>query len=244
MVNISIGECLGKGWEGLKRHPGTAIGGYFLYCLISAVGGNIPYLKILFFIFVAAPLIGGVVIFFLRLAKDAAPAVGNIFAGFRKYGKFMGAFWLLAVVILFCALPALVALLLGAAAASPWGDRAASAIALTGGLASVVILIAAAMRWAFVFFLLADEENLGVIAAFNKSVELTKGWRGKLFGMLWVMGLFIICGLLLLIVGVFVTAPITGIGFAWLYIEAKRQRWGTQPGVAAPLVTSPPPPIG
>jgi uncharacterized membrane protein len=242
VINVSVGECLGKGWEGLKRHPGTAIGGYFLYCLISGAGWSIPYLNILFFIFVAAPLGGGLVIFFLRLAKDASPAVGNIFAGFRKYGKFMGAFWLLAVVILFCALPALVAVLL--VAASPWGDRAASAIALTGGLASVVILIAAAMRWAFVFFLLADEENLGVIAAFNKSVELTKGWRGKLFDMLWVMSLFIICGLLLLIVGVFVTVPITGIGFAWLYIEAKRQRWGTQPGLAPPPVTSPPPSMG
>ena len=247
MVNISIGECLGKGWEGFQRHPGTAIGGFFLYWLISMVGGSIPFLNILFLIFVSAPLAGGIVIFFLRLAKDASPAVGDIFDGFDKYWKFMGAFWLLYVMILACAIPAIIAVVFLPplpGAERQLGSVAVGVIAATGLLASVVIMIVVAIRWVFVFFLLADEENLGVIDAFKKSSELTRGWRGKLFGMLFVMSLFSFCGLLLLIVGMFVTAFIMGIGVAWLYLEAKRQVWGAQPGLAAPAVTSPLPPIG
>jgi len=244
MVNISIGECLGKGWEGFQRHPGTAIGGFFLYMLISVVGQSIPFLNIAFLIFVMAPLAGGVVIFFLRLAKDASPAVGDIFDGFDKYGKFMGAFWLLYVIVLACAIPAVIMVLIAVAAQRQIGDGAAAALMVTGGLASVVIVIVVAIRWVFVFFLLADEKNLGVIDAFKKSSELTRGWRGKLLLTLFVMSLVSFCGLLLLIVGMFVTGPIVGIGVAWLYVEAKRQVWGAQPGLAAPAVTSPLPPIG
>lgn len=125
-----------------------------------------------------------------------------------------------------------------------WVIRLAGIIVATGVIASLVIIIVVAIRWVFVFFLLADEQNLGVIDAFKKSSELTQGWRGKLFGMLFVMVLFSFLGVLLLIVGVFVTAPIVGIAVAWLYIEAKRQVWGTQPSLAAAPVTSPPPPIG
>jgi len=244
MVNISIGECLGKGWEGFQRHPGTAIGGFFLYWLISMVGGSIPFLNILFLIFVSAPLAGGIVIFFLRLAKDASPAVGDIFDGFDKYGKFMGAFWLLYVIVLACAIPALIAAVIAFAAQRSLGGTAVGIIAVTGVVASLVIVIVVAIRWVFVFFLLADEKNLGVIDAFKKSSELTRGWRGKLLLTLFVMSLVSFCGLLLLIVGMFVTGPIVGIGVAWLYTEAKRQVWGVQPGLAAPAVTSPPPPIG
>jgi uncharacterized membrane protein len=240
MVNISIGECLGKGWEGFQRHPGTAIGGFFLYMLISTVGQSIPFLNIVFLIFIAAPLAGGLVILFLRLAKDASPAVGDIFDGFDKYGKFMGAFWLLYAIVLACAIPALIGVGIAMAAERQLGDGAA-AIGVTGALVSVVVVIVVAIRWVFVFFLLSDEENLGVIDAFKKSSELTRGWRGKLFGMLFVMSLVSFLGLLLLIVGMFVTGPIVGIGVAWLYTEAKRQVLGTQPGLAAPAVTAPPP---
>jgi len=245
MVNISIGECLAKGWEGLKRHPGTAIGGYFLYMLISLVGQSIPFLNILFLIFVMAPLAGGLVMFFIRLARDTAPAVGDIFGGFGKYGKFMGAFWLLYAIVLACAIPAIIAVVIAYFTAQrQLGDAAVGIIAATGVITSVVIIIVVAIRWVFVFFLLGDEENLRVFEAFNKSSELTKGWRGRLFFTLFVMVLFSFCGVLLLIVGIFVTAPIMGIGAGWLYTEAKRQVWGAQPGLAAPAVTLPPPPIG
>lgn len=238
MVNISIGECLGKGWEGFQRHPGTAIGGFFLYTLICVVGQSIPFLNIAFLIFVQAPLAGGLVILFLRLAKDASPAVGDIFDGFDTYGKFMGAFWLLYVAILGCAIPALIGVGIAMAAER---EGAAAAIGITGVLVSLVIVIVVAIRWVFVFFLLADEENLGVIDAFKKSSELTRGWRAKLLLTLFVMSLVSFLGILLLIVGMFVTGPIVGIGVAWLYTEAKRQVLGTQPGLAAPAVTSPPP---
>lgn len=244
MVNISIGECLGKGWEGFQRHPGTAIGGFFLYMLISVVGQSIPFLNIAFLIFISAPLAGGVVILFLRLAKDASPAVGDIFDGFHKYGKFMGAFWLLYAIVLACAIPALIGVGIAVYAARQLGDGAAAAIGVTGGLVSLVIVIVVAIRWVFVFFLLGDEENLGVIDAFKKSSELTRGWRVKLFLTLFVMGLISFLGILLLIVGMFVTGPIVGIGVAWLYVEAKRQVMASRGSLAPQPVTSPPPPIG
>jgi uncharacterized membrane protein len=211
------------------------------------VGQSIPFLNIAFLIFVSAPLAGGLVILFLRLAKDTSPAAGDIFDGFGKYGKFMGAFWLLYAIVLACAIPAIIAVVIFpplAGAERQLGDGATAALAVTGVLVLLVIVIVVAIRWVFVFFLLADEENLGVIDAFKKSSELTRGWRAKLFGMLFVMTLVSFLGVLLLIVGMFVTGPIVGIGVAWLYTEAKRQVWGVQPGLAAPAVTSPLPPIG
>jgi uncharacterized membrane protein len=132
MVNISIGECLGKGWAAFKRHPGTVLGGFFLYTLISVVGQSIPFLNIAFLIFIMAPLAGGLVILFLRLAKDASPAVGDIFDGFDKYGKFMGAFWLLYVAILGCAIPAIIAVAIAVAAERQLGSVAVGVIAVTG----------------------------------------------------------------------------------------------------------------
>jgi len=243
-VDISIGDCLGKGWAAFKRHPGTVLGGFFLYGIISLVGGNIPFLNILFTIFLAAPLAGGMAIFSLRLAKDASPAVGDIFDGFDKYWKFMGAYWLLALAGLLCAIPAIVSVVIAAVAERELGSAAVAVIAITGVAASVVIAVVVMLRWVLVYLLLADEDNLGVLDAFKKSSDLTSGWRGQLFLTLLVLGLFAFCGLLLLILGIFITGPVVAIGWAWLYMESKRQVMASRGSLAPQPVTSPPPPIG
>lgn len=211
---LSIGECVSDGWNGVKQNAGVAIGGFVVFFLIEFVGGVIPVVNIIFGLLVTPALMGGIMILSLNLARNSSPEVGDIFKGFRKYGSFLGAYWLFVVVYLVCLIPFFIGLGVDTARGSE-----PSALTIILGLVSLVILIIAMLRWCMVYYLVA--EGSGVTEAFTKSSKITEGYRGTIFLLGIVNFLIIIAGLLVLGLGYFVAAPIAMIAFASAYIKLK-----------------------
>lgn len=211
---LSIGECVSDGWNGLKQNAGAAIGGFVVFFIIEFVAGLIPVVNIIFVLLVTPALAGGLVILSLNLARNSSPEVGDIFKGFQKYGNFLGAYWLLVLISLLCCIPAFIGFGIDAARGS---DPSGFTIVL--GLVSAVIMIVVMLRLCMVFYLIA--EGSGVTEAFSKSTKITEGYRGTIFLLGIVNSLIIIAGLLVLGVGYFVAAPIAVIAFASAYIKLE-----------------------
>jgi len=212
---LSIGECVSEGWNGLKQNAGVAIGGFVIFFIIELVAGFIPVVNAIFGLFVSPALIGGIVILALNLARNNSPEVGDIFKGFQKYGSFLGAYWLFVLISLLCCIPAFIVFLIGSAAPT----EEPSTLAIIVALVSVVILVVVMLRWCMVFYLIADGN--GVMEAFRESARITEGYRGTIFLLGIVSFLIIIAGLLVLGLGYFVAAPIAMIAFASAYIRLK-----------------------
>ena len=110
---VGLGDAFSEGWAAFLKYPGLALGGYVLYTVIYAGASVIPFLGWLVGIFVGFPLFGGLVILSLKIVRGTDPEIGDLFAGFKDYWKWMGTGWLFVAVCLLCLVPA--NLLVGAA---------------------------------------------------------------------------------------------------------------------------------
>jgi len=81
--------------ESLKGKWGLAVGGMFIFCLVSAITEAI-WVGIL----VAGPLMGGLAIFSLAISRKQEVKLEQLFQGFNNFGKFLGAYWLTILFVL------------------------------------------------------------------------------------------------------------------------------------------------
>lgn len=212
--SLSIGQAVNDGWNGLKEFPGPAIGGILVVWVISFVLGLIPIINLINSFFIAPALTGGVAILSLNLKDRNNPKLANVFDGFSKYGRFLGLFWLILLIMLGCMIPGGIVLGIGAAVES-------TALIVIGSLVVMVVVVIVAIRLCFSFLLAADTE-LTAKECIKKSMELTKGYSPKI--LLWGIVAYgiILLGILCLGIGVFVASPIVIISLASLF----RQRAG------------------
>ena len=234
MNNITLGRCFSEGLTAFKNYLWLAIGAYLLYTVISAVGGNIPFVNFLYAILVAFPLVGGFMMLFLNIVKGANSEIGQLFNGFSDWVRWMGVGWLLVLYMLVAMLIGAVPFLIFLAIAAAVGIDSGPGIFLmvVGGIASVVAIAAIAVRWMFVYYIAADE-GATATEAIKKSAEMTEGMRPQLFWIAFVLALFAWVGVIALGVGVIVTSAISQCAMAALYLDVKQAR--------APAVPATPP---
>ena len=221
---LSIGACVNDGWNGFKRNAGVAIVGFLVYLAVAFAGGMIPFFNIVFSLFIIPALAGGLTILSLNLLRNNSPAVGNIFRGFQKYSSFLGAYWLLLLIALVCLIPVGIGYLIRELSGS---DALAALVIL--GIVSAIILIVVMLRWCMVYYLIAD--GSAVMPAFRESARITKGYRWTIFLLGIVNALIMILGVLALVVGYFVAAPVVMVAYASAYERLK--------GFAASAVRAP-----
>jgi hypothetical protein len=232
--SLRLGEALGTGWRRMWRYPGPAIGGFALYVLMCVGVGWIPCLGSLADIAVVPPLVGGYMILAMKVVDDRDPKLGDLFAGFRAYWKWMGIHWLYTAIVL-GALGALGVLgLIGYFVL--WENAellsAGAAIAVAGVIAFAAVAVIAVsvgvlVTWAFIYY--AGVEAAGALDTFAISGELTRGRRLQLLWMWIALGLISGAGVLVLVLGVFVTAPLATLAGAALYRQVN-----PRPEVTAP----------
>jgi len=220
--SLRLGEALATGWRAMWRHPGPAIGGFALYVLMCVGIGWIPCLGPLADIAVVPPLVGGCMILMMNVVDDRDPKVGDLFAGFRAYWKWMGIYWLYNAIVLVALVPLGILTLIGYFVLWESAERLSegTAIAVSGvvALAAVAVIavwVAVLIRWMLAFY--AGVEAADTFGAFAISGELTKGRRLQLLWMWIVLGLISGAGVLALVLGVFVTAPLAILAGAALY---------------------------
>jgi len=89
---ISIGDCIGRAWELIKRDFWFLVGASFVAGLIGA-GGFIPYLGAVASIIIGGPMMGGLNALYLKKIRGQSANFGDIFLGFGPaFASLIGAY--------------------------------------------------------------------------------------------------------------------------------------------------------
>lgn len=206
----------------LSGNWGIAVGGYIIYMVLvvaaSFMSALSPVLGNLIQLFLLPPLMVGLMIFLLSLARKETPAIEQIFAGFKRFWPAVGAYFLSGLFMMLWMLPGLAVMFTGMAfvpefelaqqlPALPFNLSHGNGMTVFG--AGVVITwltaIVVSLRYAQIYFVLADAPTSGPLSAIRSSIHLMKGNKWK---MVCLGFRFIGWGLL--------GALTLGIGFIWL----------------------------
>jgi uncharacterized membrane protein len=206
MHTLSVGDCISYAWEAFKKRPWILIGGFVLAMIISAIpnlfgthpeigpdGQPIPHPMTAIDGIVAIASIIVSVFISMGLTHFALKAHDNIETTELGDLWFPQPFW-----------PYLLAYILTVI------------IIALGFVALIVPGIILAMGLAFVSFLVVDK-GLGPMQAIEGSWRITKGHKWQLFLLFLALLGINLLGVLALVVGVVVTAPITLVAFAHAY---------------------------
>ncbi len=133
------GDLMRKAVESLNNHWALAIGATLLYQVV--VGGIqfIPYLGILLIFVLSGPMMLGFFRFFLKMARNQTPEVGQLFDGFKMFGKSCGAYVLVTLFMLLWSLPMIASGLIAAIAIPLIQHNAASGFLLIPAFAILAI---------------------------------------------------------------------------------------------------------
>jgi uncharacterized membrane protein len=227
--SFSLGRAFSEGWQAFARNVWVAILGVLVYVGIEGVIGWVPCVGPLAQLIVAGPFLGGMCLFALHLLRQANPSVGDVFAGFSKFGRYLGLYWLLFLIGIACAVPTMgVALLVGLGVGMAAGEDAGVAVGVTLGVIAFIVWYAILVRWSLAYYVVADDwEEGSVFTSLRKSAQITKGTRIKLFLSLIVLSLFGVIGVLACIVGVLLTGSVAMCATASIYQQLKESAAGT-----------------
>lgn len=177
--------------ESLNGRWGLAVGGFFVFMLISMVISFIPIVGSIASIFITGPFMLGLIFFSLSISRNQEAKVGQIFDGFNHFGKALGAYWLMVLFILL------------------WS------------LLLIIPGIIAAYSYSLMFYILADNPSLTAMEAIDKSKEMMKGYKWKLlFLQLRFLGWALLC-VLTLGIGFLWLMPYIQISMAKFYDDLK-----------------------
>ena len=226
----------------LRGNWGLPIGFSLLLGLLGGAAGFIPYVGFIASLILAGAFELGGVVFYITFVRGGNCELGMLFAGFKVFGKALGAYLLRALFIFLWMLPAcavLIAGVIGIAIVAHRGDEAMMVLLVAVlGMGVMVLMIPAAiaiLSYSQTFYLLADDPLLGPLEAIRRSKEIMRGYRGKL-GYLWLR--FFGWGLLCLLAGVITCGLglIAGSLFLAPYMAAACARFydDLKPPAAAP----------
>ncbi len=227
----SLGRAFDEGWKGFQKYIGLAIGAFLVYMVIEFVIGVIPYCGSVINIFVSPVIAGGFILLTLKIIRDTNPEFNDLFWGFKNnYWQFIGGTLLLGLIVMACYIPGGIIFGIGALI----GEKAIVPFAIIGGIVAIVVAIVVILRWVFVIYLIADNENEGrILPAFEKSAKMTEGRRGEIFVTLFVFGLLALAGVIALGIGLLFTAPLSTCCTVAYYNQFKRMYFKEAPHAAA-----------
>ena len=197
-------ESLGGRWA-------LAVGVTLLYQVVISGVQFVPYLGVLVVLAISGPMILGFNRFFLKVARRDAPDVGQLFDGFKLFGKALGAYALLCLFMFLWTLPMVAAGIFAAIAVPLIAKNAPLGFLLVPvflalGIAGILLIFRATFAYSQIFFILADRPATGALEAIRQSVQMMLGFKWKKFCL---ECRFIGWGLLAILT--------CGIGWLWLY---------------------------
>jgi uncharacterized membrane protein len=140
------------------------------------------------------PFLVGFIIFFLNISRNSEPEISNLFLGFKKkWGKFI-----LAAILL-------------------------SFLTGVGFILFIIPGIIASLMFSQVFFILAEDDDIGVVEAFQKSVSMMKGNKTSLFLLNLIMFGIGILGLFTCCIGFIFIIPYQYVVLAKFYDEVSKK---------------------
>lgn len=197
----------------LKGKWGTAIGIVVINALISIVLAFIPIAGGIISMVISGPLMLGIMIAFLAVARQENVSVGMLFNGFSRFGTAFLTALLVGIFVLLWMLPGLAIcgagfLLMLRAAFGDGGHPGIGAVLLmiVGGVGAAVLSVIAQYRYAMTYFIVADTADIGALEAIRRSKRMMMGSKWKIFCLQCrFIGWLLLC------------IPTLGIGFLWLW---------------------------
>ena len=177
--------------ESLNEKWGLAVGTYLIYMLILGIPpiwslwGSLPVLLI------AGPMMVGLAIFSLSIARNQDARLEQIFLGFNNFVNALAAYFFVMVFVL------LWLILL------------------------IIPGIIAALSYSLTFFIIADDDSIGPIEAIDKSKKMMYGykWKGFCLGLRFI-GWILVC-ILTFGIGFLFLIPYMHVTFAKFYDDVK-----------------------
>lgn len=229
-TDFTIGEVLSRSWQILRSRFFTVIGAVFLVMffgnILSTVGSAMqpqaegaPPNPVGLVLMLAGVVMSifmncGLFIFMLNLASGRNAQISDVFSGGSIIIKVFLASLTLGV--MYMGLLLLVGLVVGIMAAI------APALAIIGVFAAVVVGVLFFTRYSQFYYLLADRE-VGPVESLKLSAQIMQGRTLQFLGLMLVNMIINFCGLLALVVGIFVTIPLTFVSTAVFYLAATGQ---------------------
>ena len=217
---LDIGSCLSRGWELVKSHFWLCVGAFVVVygCLLGT--SFIPCAGFVIQTVIQGPLMGGMYLLFIKLARGQEASVGDAFSGFSK--AFLQLF-LIALVsgILtgLCILPGLGTLMANMQFGSNISPLVIGFLVLVGMVPAIYLTIC----WAFSMQLVVDKE-MNFWAAMELSRKVVNMHWGYVFLFLVVCGLVAALGVLVFCLGFLVTAPIALASIIYAYEDIFGER--------------------
>jgi hypothetical protein len=225
---FSVKEALSFGWTAMKSHVGL-----FAVLILILLGVGItanlldraltsPWLNVpvnLVFAILQMILQIGVIKITLQVVDKQPSRVPDLWSGTPLFLKYLLASLLYFLIFLPC-------LLLVGGGAALMGPETASGLAKAGGVALLVAGVAAAIYLGLMFSLypyLIVDKNAGPVEALGRSRRVTSGARGWLFVFGLLLGLINVLGALVVLIGLFVTLPVTLVAMAYVYRQLLAQ---------------------
>lgn len=170
----------------LAGNWGLAIGGVLVYLLVMVVLA-IPYLGSILSFIITGPLMLGWYLFFLMLARRQPGSVGMIFDGFKQFGTGFLAYLLMALLVFAWALPGIVVIIIMAVLSlKPLLGGQMPSVEMMVILVPLLILalipaIIAQFRYSMTYFVINDTPGIGPMEAIQRSSQIMRGNKWKLF---------------------------------------------------------------
>lgn len=206
MQPLSIGECIRFGWETFKKRPWILIGAFLLVVVISAIPGILsPHAEIGpdGHIIPHPPTTWGLLMTLASIVISFFVGLGLTTFSLRAHDD------IATVQISDLWNPQPFWRFVG-------GEILAALTIFVGFLLLIVPGIIASIGLSFVPFLLVDRP-IGPIDSLKESWRITKGHKWQLFLLSLTLVALNFVGVLALVVGIFVTVPITLLAFAHAY---------------------------
>ena len=181
------GELMARARESLSGQWGLAVGVALLYQVVTMGASFLPYLGGIVALLITGAMTLGWSGFFLNVARRRPADVGQLFDGFKFFGKALGTYLLM---VLFIALWSLIAVVPGilAAVMIPALQRGESdAMVLMVPVFAFLFVLAmipsirAQFAYSQAFFVLSDDPGCGALDAIRRSKAMMDGFKWKYF---------------------------------------------------------------
>ena len=245
---VEIGTTLERGWNLFKNNVGSVIGATLLaglvfiagYAVTAGAAAVIPamnFLNVFIQPLFIGPLTGGLLWYFLRLARGESATIGDVFAGFSQcFLQLFLATLVQTLLMVACLIPVGLVAGIGAftlsSGGNPWGGAGVGFILglVLGGLISLGAIVYFSICWTHSVLLIMDK-RMNFWPAMRLSRKMvSKSWGnwGMTFLFLLVAGIISSAGALACLVGLLVTIPVYFAMKVYFYDDNFRDLQPTQ----------------
>jgi len=223
---LDLGGCVSRGYQLLKENFSLLFLTALVYAgiegLIAGLG-VIPFVGPIFSIanlIIAGPLLGGVYLVSLRAVRGESAEVGDVFTGFRQnFGQLFLGHVVPALLIGLCILPIIIVavfMVVGSTAQGQQPDPHKLLLLVPLIVLALIPAVYLQTCWAFTLPLIIDKQ-MDFGAAMKLSRKMVRKHWWQVFGLSLLVGLLNVAGVLMCLVGLLVTVPISIAALMYAY---------------------------